>query len=526
MDKILGYFKSMGEKWKGLSNVKKIAIFLLFTGLIFGIILSAAYVNKSSYEVLYSNVDPQYASKILDKLKSENIKYKVEGDSILVPKVKAAELRMSVAMDMSSLNKGFEIFDQSTFGVTDSEAKVMYQRALEGELARTIQSLDEVEKARVHLVMPEESVFVKDTEKATASVIIKPKGLHTLNPEQVKAIIALVSGAVKNLPRENVQVLDTYANLLSENILDDTTQEGTVSALKQQDYEKQFEEKLQNDVKTMLESVFGKDKVDVKVNADLDFDSKKITTISYDKDKIERSRQLIKENANDSAGSGSAVGNSANQPGYPAAGDTANQNSNSSSEQETVNYEIGQTEESVVKAPGEVKNLSVSVLIDGSLNDLEKTEIRNIVSAAVNYDEKRGDNINIAALPFNTELEDKAAEAVKEMDAQAKKEKLNKLITNIVSGVAAAAFLIALLVIFGRRRKEPSKELKPSLDVIIGDVNEGVIIPKQPVAYDPILDADEDDAMNLQKELQNYASKKPDQVVEVIKTWLTDDFII
>lgn len=526
MNRIMEFLKSLGDKWKSFSTYKKVSFILLFIGIILSSVFLMNYINKASYDVLYTNLDPDVSAKVIEKLKTDGVDYKVEGDSILVPKDMAAELRMSNAADMQSLNTGFEIFDQGKFGVTDTEAQIMYQRALEGELARSIESLDEVDRARVHLVLPDESVFARDTQEATASVIIKEKGLSTLGEDQVRAIVALVSGSVKNLPQKNVQVLDSNANLLSENIFDETSSTGTVSATKQQEFERQFEDKLQNDVKGMLEEVFGQGNIAVKVNSDLNFDSKQTTTIAYDKENVvQRSLKTITEKSSDSTGSSSDASTGTDPQfddttEYPTT-DQGGGTSTYEKNDQTVNNEIGQVEEITVKAPGEVTRMTVSVVIDGTLDDTEKNEIRNIVATAVGFNEDRGDSINISALPFNTEKQDMIDKELAEMEAAAKKAERTKLYTRIGIGAGALILMIILLSIIGKNKKKNSKiaDAPQGIDVVIGDN----IIPKQPVAYEPVLDEDEGPDMTLEKELQTYATKKPDQVVEVIRTWLSDD---
>jgi flagellar M-ring protein FliF len=289
MNKILDFLKSLGQKWKDLSKGKKTAIIIGTVTFISVIAIILSYTTKVTYAPLFYNLESQDAAAIRDKLIADKVPYKVKDNTILVPKDLVEELRISVYSGgyLPSSGKGFELFDESKFGVTDTEAKVMYQRALETELARTIESLNEVDKARVHLVLPDETVFARETEKATASVTLMLKGTSSLTPEQVKSVIALVSGSVKDLPKENIEVIDSNLNHLSEGLYDETTGSDTMSASKQQQLENEFEAKIQKDVVRMLESVFGTGKVSVNVNTDMDFDSKKISQVKYDKEKIE-----------------------------------------------------------------------------------------------------------------------------------------------------------------------------------------------------------------------------------------------
>ncbi|MCX7904170.1 MAG: flagellar basal-body MS-ring/collar protein FliF [Caloramator sp.] len=518
MDKLKEILGNIKEKWTSFNLTKKVLVLSLITIIFTGIILSVIYLTREKYEVLFSNLQPQDSQAIVEKLKEQKVSYKIQGNSILVPKSRVDELRLTVLENgyMPSDGQGWSLFDQSKFGVTDTEAKIMYQRALQDELARTIESFDEVEKARVHLVLPDDTVFARDTSKARASVTLKLKYNKTLSQDKVKAIVALVSGSVKDLPKENVEVIDSSMNLLSENLFDDTLN-GTSSALKQRDIERQFENQLEKDVLSMLETVFGKDKVTVKINADMDFDSKSITTISYDKDAIIRSQHKIKESSNDSSGAGEGSSPIDNNMSNTLNNGT-NQSSNTQREEELTNYEIGQTEEKIVKAPGEVKRLSVSVIIDGTLNDAEKQTIKNIVAAATGYDEQRGDQINIEALAFNNEAKEKAQKDLEDMQKQLEQKEKIKQYSYI--GAAGLALLLGLLLFIRSRRKKKKeeKELEQQhhLDVVISDV-----LPKPQVEYQPLLTEEEE--MDLEKEIKNYASKKPEQVVEVIKTWLAED---
>lgn len=517
MDKLKEFLGKIKEKWTSFNLTKKVLVLSLITLFFTGIILSAVYLTKEKNEVLFSNLQPQDSQAIVEKLKEQKVSYKIQGNSILVPKSKVDELRLTVLENgyLPSDGQGWSLFDQSKFGVTDTEAKIMYQRALQDELARTIESFDEVEKARVHLVLPDDTVFARDTSKARASVTLKLKYNKTLSQDKVKAIVALVSGSVKDLPKENVEVIDSNMNLLSENLFDDTLS-GTSSALKQRDIERQFENQLEKDVLSMLETVFGKDKVTVKINADMDFDSKSITTISYDKDAIIRSQHKIKESSNDSSGAGAGSSPIDNNMSNTLA-NSSSQSSNTQREEELTNYEVGQTEEKIIKAPGEVKRLSVSVIIDGSLNDAEKQTIKNIVAAATGYDEARGDQINIEALAFNYEAKEKAQKDLEEIQKQLEqKEKIKQYSYIGAAGLALLFGLIAFIRSSRRKKKEKELEQQHHLDVVISDV-----LPKPQVEYQPLLNEEEE--MDLEKEIKNYASKKPEQVVEVIKTWLAED---
>lgn len=530
MGKFLEFFKNKFEKWKAWSKIKKIVSIGVIALLVSAIAIGIVYATKTEYATLFSNLELADSNKVVEKLKADKVPYKIEGNSILVPKQNVDELRMSTLSDGTvSSTKGFELFDQSTFGMTDKEAAVKYQRALQGELEKTISSFEEVEKARVHLVLPEETVFSKETENGRASITLTLRGAETLSPEQVKSIVALVSGSVGNLPKENIEVMDSKMNLLTENLYDETGT-GTLSALKQHDAEQAFEKKLKTELTKSLESMFGLNKVKVNVNADLNFDSKQRTSITYDKENVvARSIKDSKENIRD------ANGNNAGTPGvdtnagvnYPAGGNGTGASTSEKTDNVT-NNEIGQVEEKVIEAPGEVKRLTTSVMIDGNLSEAEKASVRNMVAAAIGVDTvNRRDVINVDSMTFD----EAGKKALEEENAALERAEANKNLIMTIALIAIAAILlvgsIVAIILWRRKKKESEEELYmaaeeegtgTNLDMADGEA------PVGPAEYSPVLDENEDDyKMNLEKEIRSYAAKKPEQVVEIIKTWLSED---
>lgn len=504
---------NLGEGWKQLSNRRKIGIIVLAAGVVSALLFFIVFLGKPKYEPLFLNMAPEDMAKVVEKLKQDKVSYQLNGDTVLVPADKVEELRLSVASSdiLPSNGKGFELFDQSRFGITDTETKILYQRALETELERTIKAFDEIEYTRVHLVLPEPSVFVRNEEPARASVTLKLKNGKTLTPEQVKAVVALVSGSVKNLPKENVEVIDSSFTLLSENLYNDDMNSPT-TVNNRYDIKRQFETNIANDLKSMLEAVFGPNKAKVTVNADLDFDSKQTSSIKYDTEGIIQNQHKISENVteNGSGLSGSPIDN--NMSNTIAVGGGGSQ---STKQEETTNYNVGQVEEKTIKAPGQVRRMSTSVIIDGTLSEADKASVRNIVASAIGYDENRGDMISVEGMPFDDTLQKKAEADVKEMEAQ-KQEAERRKKYMIYIGIPAACLigLIMFIMMVRARRKKQGANLDVAVDQPV-PINE--VIKKQ-----AILEEEEEKA-DLADEVRKYASKKPDQVVESIKSWLAED---
>lgn len=517
MGALQNVFNSWAEGWKNLSGRRKAAVIVLAVGVITALLFFVIYLGTPKYEPLFLNMSQEDMGKVVEKLKQDKVSYKPNGNTILVPKEKVEELRLSVVSSgiLPSNGKGFELFDQSRFGMTDTETKILYQRALETELERTIKAFDEVEYARVHLVLPEPSVFVRNEEKARASVTLKLKHNKKLVPQDVKTIISMVSASVKNLPKENVEVVDTNFNLLSDKVINgDLTSPSAVNS--RYEIKKQFDTELGKELKNMLEPVFGPNRVKVTVNTDLDFDSKQISSIKYDAEGIIKSQHKIMETVTDrgSGLSGSPIDN--NMSNTAPIGSTGGGKTKS---EETTNYNVGQVEEKTIKAPGQVKKLSTSVVIDGTLSDATKASVRNIVASAIGYDINRGDLITVEGILFDDSIKKRVESDLKEMQAKQKDEERRKnLIMYIGYPAAALLGLILLFVIISRIRGAGRKISKNTVDVVVGaPVAVSEIVNKQ-----SILDIDDEKA-DLTSDIKKYASKKPEQVVEIIKSWLAED---
>jgi len=505
------------EGWKNLSNRRKVAVIVLAVGVISALLFFLVYLGTPKYEPLFLNMSPEDMGRVVEKLKQDKISYKLNGNAILVPEEQVEELRLSIVSSniLPSNGKGFELFDESRFGMTDTETRILYQRALETELERTIKAFDEVEYARVHLVIPETTVFVRDQEKASASVTLKLKSNRKLSPADVKTIISMVSASVKNLPKENVEVVDTNFNLLSENVINgDLSSPSSMNS--RYDMKKQFDNELAAELKNILEPVFGPNRVKVTVNADLDFDSKEITSIKYDPEGIIKSQHKIMESSTnlESGLSGSPIDN--NMSNTVPVGDNSTSMTRT---EETTNYNISQVEEKIIKAPGQVKKLSTSVVIDGTLSDATKASVRNIVASAIGYDMDRGDLITVEGIPFDDTIKRRVESDIEEMKAlQKEQERRNKLLMYIGYPLAALVGLILLIIIISRIRESRKRFEENKVDVVIG----------QPVAVSEVenkqsvLDIEEENS-DLTSEIKKYASKKPDQVVEIVKAWLSED---
>ena len=386
-----------------------------FAGIGVGVVavLAAVFMNLDQPNaLLYSNLDLKEAGEITQALDQANIRYEARGDgsTIMVSRDQVASTRLLLSGRglPTAGSVGYEIFDQSSVvGQTDFVQQLNRQRALEGELARTIQSLDGVTSARVHLVLPKKELFEDEIQQPSASVSIAV-GAREPSPEQVRAIQNLVAGAVPNMKPERVTVVDQHAKTLSGGAEGEAmAADGRKSAV---------EARIAKTVKTMVEGVVGQGKARVNVTAELDLSQVTIQEETFDPDgQVVRSETTSEENANENQPTQTGqVTAAANIPGAPPNPEGLIA-SNSGRTGTTTNYDISKTIRTEVKEPGQIKRLSVAVAVDGVTAPpgedgkpgaytprpaAEMQRIEQLVRTAVGFDQQRGDQVTVINVQF------------------------------------------------------------------------------------------------------------------------------
>ncbi|MBU3193958.1 flagellar basal-body MS-ring/collar protein FliF [Clostridium algidicarnis] len=516
MEKLKEGLRNMRDKLKSMKLGTKIALGISLIAFIIAIIFLSTYMKSNKYGVLFSNLDPADAKVVTEKIKEKKVKVEVRGNSIYVPKEMVDELRLELATEISNGSKGYELLDDgNSFGMTDEEFSVKKQRMLQGEIEKTIKSFPQVKNARVHLTPAKDSVFVKDAKPGKSSVYLELNQGEKIDEEQVKSIVALISGAAQNIPKESVEVIDDKMNLLSKDIYDDNAM--SIAALdKHKQAEIDYETKLESSVLDMLETVIGRDRVKVKVNSDLDFDAVEENKIVIDPEKVPVSESSLKETSNggEERAAQSPVDNNMNNT-------IANNNGNVSTTKEELNtnYELGKTERKVIAAPGEVKRLTASVVVDGNLDERMEESIKSLVSNAIGYKADRGDEVSVVGMTFDPTLKDNAKKEIEDMQKQAEAENKRKLYRNIGIALVSLLAIIIVLVILRKRKEEDIEDELEGLDVIIGDNIE----PKEKVEFAPIEFESNSESNHIEKEIKKYASEKPDQVIDIVKSWISED---
>jgi flagellar M-ring protein FliF len=397
------------------------------------------FMNRVEYQTLYADLDPQEAQGIVTKLQEMRVAYELgpDGTTIRVAADKLSEVRIQMASQglPETGRIGFEIFDRTNFGLTNFQEQVNYQRALEGELARSIMTLSEIQAARVHLVLAKESLFQSADEHTKASVILRFKKGRNLSPSAAQGIINVVASSVKGLTPERVVLIDYRGKVLSRN----ETGEGALSA-QQLDARQKFETELTSKIVQILEPAVGQGKVRPQVSVAMNFQQVEETVEQYDPQaSVIRSRQSQEERqprnerssgipgprgtvANPAAaapGTPAAPGAPAaapDQPAPPAVPD------NLLRQNETINYEVSKSVRHVVNPVGKVDRLSVAVIIDNHTKvttdaegkqqqaseprkEDEMKKYRELVSAAIGFNPQRGDQLTLENISFEGETE-------------------------------------------------------------------------------------------------------------------------
>lgn len=514
MSKLSEGFKKIGLKFKSFGKAVQIAIIVAVIAIIIVIVSVISIGTSTKYKVLYSDLDGTDAQTVIAKLEEEKVQMKIEGNTILVDEKKVDELRISLASSLTAGSSGYELMNSgSTFGMTDEEFDIKKIIMIQGELERAIKSLEQVENAKVLISASKDSVFIKNKEPGSATVTIKLKPGYSIKVDQVKAIVALVSKSTDNIPSENVEIIDTNMNLLTKDIGKES--EGGVSSeavLEHKQSEEEYENKLIENIVTLLEPIVGKGKVKAQVNVDLDYDSKKITDTQIDPTKAIISQDIKKEYSNDNGEdlSESPIDNNMGNTIEEGTGVTS-----SGSHQQTTNYDHSKTLTETIPASGEVRRMTTSVFLDGNLDDNTQVAFENAIKAAIGFDENRNDDFSLVGISFDPTIASDKQAAIDELTKEMDKQKRNDLIKNI-SIIGGIILVIAIIVgfIFSRRKKQEEK----ILDVMINDA-----IPQEVINYEPINFEKNNERSHKESEIKKYAKEKPEQVADIIKSWLSEN---
>lgn len=534
----------MNNFWQMIKNLSpgrlvSLAAILIFLISFFAYILMQ--VNSVEYSVLYTDLELEDANQIVSRLESANVKYKLNnnGTEILVPSDQVNRMRLDtaeLALASKGANVGYEIFDNTdALGSTNFVQNINLIRALEGELARTIRTVDNIKSARVHLVLPKREMFSREEQTPSASVVIKTKA-GNLDLKEIQSIQKLVAAAVPKLDVKNVSIIDSSGKLLTEDGEDKQSIDNATNEIIRLEQER----KLTKSVEDMMEKAVGLGKAKARVNLEMDFDQVVTNEEIYDPDsQVARSQQTVTESslANEES---NPVTVSQNIPN----GDTVTQNGNvvsqSTKSEETINYEISKTVRNKVKNNGEIKRITVAVMVDGIYEKDDKgnkvyrqrtpeemEKLKALVKSAVGYDANRGDMVDVENIRFAS-IQEESGKAPEILIMGFTKAELMRIAEGL--GVAIVAILVIILVI------------RPLINNAFDNASpmgeNARLLGENPEDDNLLLsnflneaEADIDDLVNLNKvdgrvkvsslkKLNDIVEKNPETAVGIIRSWL------
>jgi flagellar M-ring protein FliF len=436
---LMGYV----ERYLKLPIAHKVIVPALVIFPVWALVYVSKMATEPDYTVLYSDLNPSDAGAVIERLKEMKTKYKLDGSTVSVsPPDAVHELRISLASEglPKTGTVGFELFDGTSFATTTMGEMVKKQRALQGELERTIMSLDSVLSARVHISQPEKTIFAKAAQDPGASVLLKLRPGSDLDKKQIRGIANFVASGVEGLKPENVTIIDVYGNLLTPK--DEEGEELGADATRLT-YTREVEKSYANRIESMLAKVLGPGKVVARVTADLDFSSSEREEESFDPGgQVTRSERVIEEGVGGGAARGGVPGVAANLSNDPALLAPPSGSDTNTRRENVKNFEVSRAITKSSQAKGTLLRLSAAVLVDGKYEEIPVqatggvvedavaaprmdkvfkpltpemlAQVEGVVKSAIGFDSTRGDVVTVENIPFfqaNDGLMDELAKA-------------------------------------------------------------------------------------------------------------------
>lgn len=531
--------------WGRLGRNRKVAMIGIGGGALAFAFIFLNMGSAPAYSTAFTNLDPKDANAAIEELKAVKIPYQLsaDGSTIKVPAGQLADARLKLSAKGLPQGGavGFELFDKTSFGVTDFVQHINYQRALEGELSRTINALAQVEGSRVHIVVPKQELFVAQQKPATASVLLRLRAGRALDENALKGISHLIARSVEGLEEKNITILDGSGKMLFDGAA--VADGGLALSATQMDVQKRVEKDVEGELQSLLDRVAGPDRAAVRVKAELDFSQQEAVTETYtpggpNNQGVARSSSSVTESFN---GAGAQTGG---QPGVatnlPGARVAAAQGGNSQYQktETTTNYEVSKDTRKTVRGPGDIKRLSVSVLLDSSIGEGDAAGLRDAVAAAAGIDQRRGDQLVVTTAAFS-------ANQNPESIPVAKPALFDTISTYAKVGVPVLVTLLVLFVVWRMSRSVNPKPMTaramtaqpaaalgagggsgfalPSADALpaLGSPGEGWSDLSDARRWETPEDTRRREEVRTR--MTNLASANPEAVVEIIHGWMAQD---
>ncbi|MEB3188653.1 MAG: flagellar basal-body MS-ring/collar protein FliF [bacterium] len=525
--------QDLGRIWTSLNRVQQLLFMGVAAACVVAILAVVMWAQTPEWTPLFTNLEEADAGQVVAKLRDAKVPYQIVGNAILVPKTKVDEQRLSLAGQgiPTGDSIGYEIFDKNQFGMTDALQRLNYQRALQGELTRTIEAMEGVEDCRVHIVIPEKDLFSEDNESPTAAVVLKLDRGAKLSPDQAKTVIHLVSKSVPGLKATDVAITDVAGRNYTEEL--NLEKNESDLTLQQLQIKKKLETNLKRNLQTTLDRVLGPNNSVVTVAAELDFSSVETNEETYspvvDASGSESGIMRSVKETSETYGGGRpeaggvpgvttnlADGANAGAPGYQTA-DASNRNGLYEKRESIRNYEDNKRIQRRVKAPGEVKRLSVAVVINGELEEEQLASFKELVGGAAGIDPVRGDTVVVTSQKFNDQQLKVAAEEETQARQQANIQGYLRVLGAIMVGVLA---LFLLRRGFSSTQEPIAEEIGP-----LSLTEEVVETVRDPVAPTLSLGAvgEDDRKSTLAREITKVIKAQPTEIAKLVRSWMLED---
>ncbi len=490
-------------------------------GLVLGAVALSSWMGKPTLSPLFSGVSAADASAIVDLLEGEGVEYELAdgGSTIMVPAEELYGTRLTVAaagLPAASDGGGYSLLDDMGMTASEFQQEITLQRAMEGELAKTIGAIDGVEAATVKLAMPEETVFVSETADPTASVFIQTQRGTTLEAAQVQSIVHLVSAGIQGMNPADVAVIDSQGTVLS-------AIGGSAAGGMADQQTGEYEQRVTSAVQTMLDRLVGPGKAVVAVTAELNYDDTDRTTETFDATEGVPPLSSSTTREEYTGTGGTAVGGVLGPDNIAVPGAAGGEGSYLK-ESEVLNPAVNKVTEHTTTAPGSVERQSVSVVVDqeaaGALN---MVDLEALVVAAAGIDAARGDTVEVARMAFDTQGADAAREA---LAAAAAEEKAAEQAELIQTGAVAGAVALLLLILFIAAKRRSRKARREALDLGELQIVERPRLPFEPtdaaLALPAAVAPVSESAAVRRAEIGALAEEKPGEVADLLRGWLVE----
>lgn len=520
--------------FRGFTPGQRAMLVVAAIGLVLGAVVLTRFAAQPTWSPLFSNLSASDAGAVVDQLKSQGVQYQLTngGGTILVPESQVYDLRVSLAGKNlpTGDSGGWSLLDQQGMTSTDFQQNVAYQRALEGELGKTLQAMQGVQTAIVHIAIPKKDVFSTTSDAPTASVLLALQPGTTPTRTQVRSVMHLVAGSVPGLDPSNVTVSDAAGNLLSTR--EDGTAGAAAAASETDEQTAQFEDRMGTSLQQMLDRVLGPGHAVVRVNAELNFDTTETTSQTYVAPSPSLPPLSEATSSESFSGPGAAAGGALGQtwPTLTATGGSSAGGTYGKSDR-TVDNPVGTVVTKAQAAPGSVKRLTVAVVLDAAKSGVNASDIQQLVTNAVGIDPKRGDSVQVSKLAFDTT----AAQAAAKQLAEAQSAERTAGYLDLGKKAGLALLVLVVLVLAWRRGRgdgtrveavaanlpaEGSALLLPELQAALNDgrlpaLGPGPARVNAPDA-DPVATRE-----RMRDELTAFVDAQPEEIAQLVQGWLS-----